>query len=304
MPTTNRLIRHLRLCVSLALFFSLVDHALGQTGKHHDPPSEPGARVLPGKNPSANSIGVTYLGNCGFLVQVGGKKVLFDLEGPDESYSRLASEQAPFDGLDLVLISHAHGDHVDPARMVKSLSANGKLVLYTTTETRDVLKMAAASSFAAIEDRIIAVDPGDSGVSVKTIAGMNVEFLQFYHGSDAKLDSPPKVLGFVVEVDGKRIFHLSDVDFSNERNMKVLKSWALRNEKIDVLFSHWGLLIENPYTAREVLESVKRCIRPEQVVPMHVIPEMFTFEELAAKTKQNYARVHVFRTVMERAELK
>ena len=261
-----------------------------------------GDRIVHGDRPSARPIDVTFLGNCGFLVQAGGKKIMFDLEGPAESYSRLAANQPPFDDIDAILISHAHGDHINPAKMLEGLSRNRKLTVYVTIETRDEMKKTDPSLFARLENRVIAVDPFASGRIEKTIAGMNVEFLGFYHGSDSKLDHPPQVLGFVVEMNGTRIFHLSDVDFRDGKNVKALKDWASKNEKINLLFCHWGLLIENPYTSKEILDLVKTSIRPEWVVPMHVIPEVFTFDQVEAKTRENYPQLFVFRINLEKKE--
>ena len=63
---------------------------------------------------------VTYVGNSGFLVTIGESKILIDgiFTGfapeyiqPAEIKELIANAQPPFDNIDLILVTHAHGDH-------------------------------------------------------------------------------------------------------------------------------------------------------------------------------------------------
>jgi L-ascorbate metabolism protein UlaG (beta-lactamase superfamily) len=71
-----------------------------------------------------DSISLTYIANCGFLVEMDNQKIIIDglfklgrnrYPVPDTStQKRLVSNQYPFNNINLILISHTHEDHFDP----------------------------------------------------------------------------------------------------------------------------------------------------------------------------------------------
>ncbi len=69
-----------------------------------------------------SKVDVTYVGNAGYLINIGDKKILIDAlfkgfagnyELPQEVQLKLTNAQPPFDDVDLILVTHAHGDHID-----------------------------------------------------------------------------------------------------------------------------------------------------------------------------------------------
>ncbi|MBE0675226.1 MAG: MBL fold metallo-hydrolase, partial [Bacteroidales bacterium] len=63
-----------------------------------------------------NRAEVTYIGNAGFMINIGDKKILVDAlfkgfagdyEIPQEVQDKLTLAQAPFDDVDLILVTHA-----------------------------------------------------------------------------------------------------------------------------------------------------------------------------------------------------
>ncbi len=78
---------------------------------------------------------VTYVANEGFLIEAGGAKVLVDglfgderidwCDSPDANLQeRLAQARAPFDKIDLILITHWHVDHCVPSLVLRHLAAD------------------------------------------------------------------------------------------------------------------------------------------------------------------------------------
>ncbi len=80
-------------------------------------------------SPLPAELEITYVANEGFLLAGGGKKVLIDalFDGgiagyptiPDELRPSLEQARPPFDGVDLVLATHFHGDHFGPPNGVE-----------------------------------------------------------------------------------------------------------------------------------------------------------------------------------------
>jgi L-ascorbate metabolism protein UlaG (beta-lactamase superfamily) len=257
--------------------------------------------ISPGQG-STKSIKVTFIGNCGFLVQVGEKKILFDLEEPQREeirqvYDLLVANKEPFNNSTAVFISHCHDDHIGKKEFAVYLKKNENIKLYSTCDTRDELKKVDPSSFSQIEWNVVVIDPyapDDTGIVEKTIAGMNVEFLGLYHGGEPKYSM--KVLAFVLHIDGACLFYLADVEPSDDKNLEVIKKWAAKNEKVDLLFSHWGSLFKNQFSPRGV-DVVKEYIKPGRVIPMHIFPEMIN--EVEAKVKENFPVFFIFKKCLE-----
>lgn len=143
---------------------------------------------------------------------------------------------------DLILITHAHFDHLQP-REVERLSTSGtKLVA-----PRDVAK--------ELTGDVTAVAPGES----LEVAGVHVQTVPAYNVAEERLDMHPKAnawVGYMLELDGHRYYHAGDTDALPE-----LESLAT-----DVAMVPIGGTYTMDY--REAAGFVK-AMRPQVAVPMH-----------------------------------
>ena len=90
--------------------------------------------------PAHGEIVATYLGNEGVMVSYGEHKILFDPLYrnsyqqyelvPDAMEDALFAGEAPFDGVDVVFVSHRHGDHFSAPDMARLLQEHSSLRLY------------------------------------------------------------------------------------------------------------------------------------------------------------------------------
>ena len=79
-------------------------------------------------------IDVTYIANEGFLIQAAGKKVLIDalfergapnyLTPSPELLDHIATDKGLFADIDLLLVTHVHGDHFNPAMVLRYLRSH------------------------------------------------------------------------------------------------------------------------------------------------------------------------------------
>lgn len=148
---------------------------------------------------------------------------------------------------DLILISHEHHDHCSPEDVAK-----------IQKETTIVVTVASAAEKLAGDIRIIG--PGDTihlgGIDVEAVPAYNVDKFrspgQPFHPKEAGH------VGFVITLDGKRIYHAGDTDFIPE--MAELRD-------IDIaLLPVSGIYV---MTAEEAVEAAE-AIEPEVAIPMHV----------------------------------
>jgi L-ascorbate metabolism protein UlaG (beta-lactamase superfamily) len=140
---------------------------------------------------------------------------------------------------DLILISHDHFDHCSPDDVKK-------------IQTKDTIIVTEADSAKKLSGRIEIIQPGET----KSIHGISIEAVPAYNTNK---DFHPKVkgwLGFIVTLNGVRVYHPGDTDFIPE--MKTIKA--------DIAF----LPVSGTYvmTAKEAVEAAK-VLNPRIAIPLH-----------------------------------
>ncbi|GAB2573519.1 MBL fold metallo-hydrolase [Leucobacter ruminantium] len=137
---------------------------------------------------------ITRYGQSAMLVEEGGARILID---PGS-----LSGEAVFGltGLDAILITHEHADHVDAARVPALLEANPAIPLYAPASVLEALGLDD-------EERGRVVANGDRF----DVGGVSIEAVGELH--ELILPSMPRCanVGFVLAAaDGRRVFHPGD----------------------------------------------------------------------------------------------
>lgn len=113
--------------------------------------------------------GVTYVANEGFLLEQGGRKVLVDalfdgaygnLAPSPELLEQMTAGRAPFAGVDLLLVTHPHGDHFNPRLVAAHLRASPRTRLIAHTQTVDQLRKEPGFEQIAAQIHEARLEPG------------------------------------------------------------------------------------------------------------------------------------------------
>ncbi|GAB6906370.1 Beta-lactamase domain protein [Desulfosarcina cetonica] len=176
--------------------------------------------------------GIQWLGHDGFVfTSTEGIVVLID------PFQVAAAPQA-----DLMLITHVHHDHCSPediARLVKPST-----VIVTEAES--------AEKLTSLCGDIRVVIPGDR----LTVCGIHIEAVPAYNVDKKFHPKAKNWLGFILTIDGKRIYHAGDTDLIPE----------MKGFSVDIAL----LPVSGTYvmTAEEAVAAA-RLINPKTVIPMH-----------------------------------
>lgn len=241
------------------------------------------------------SVEVSYVGNAGFLINIGDKKILIDalfkgFEGsyllPQEIQDKLTSAQAPFDNVDLILVTHAHGDHINPNMVLQHMKNNPKAIFASTKQTVDALN--AIDSLNDFQERSIVLNPIKGKSDNKDIKGINIEAYYLPHGPDSRIIN----IGFLISVNGINIFQTGDVDFE-QFTFEEFQAFQLAERKIDLAF------IQHFYLAGDSLSTkfVKEAIAGKYIFPIHYHFTTPAFDSTIVR--QNYPDAIIFEKELE-----
>lgn len=181
------------------------------------------------------NVNVKWLGHASFLLEGEGKKIYID---PFE----LKEEPAFDDKADILLITHEHFDHCSPDDIRK----------VRRSDSTTLIPENCSLQFKGDARRVAEGDILADGLEIK---GIRIEVVPAYN-----LNKPfhPRGLGvgYVVELEGTRIYHAGDCDFFPE----------MKDIKADVAL----LPIGGMYTMNEEeAATAVVVISPKVVIPMH-----------------------------------
>jgi L-ascorbate metabolism protein UlaG (beta-lactamase superfamily) len=173
--------------------------------------------------------GITYCGHASFLLK-GAKTIYID------PYKLKKAEKA-----DIVFITHPHYDHLSPEDLKKVVGNKTAIVSPVNITGFENVTIVKPSSEYTVE-----------GIHFKTVPAFNVKLDR--HSAHLK---PNNWVGYVIDFEGKRIYHAGDTDF-----VEGMKSLG----EIDVALLPMG----GTYTmdVQEAIEAAN-AIKAKVTVPMH-----------------------------------
>lgn len=189
------------------------------------------------------ALSFTWLGHSGFLFNIDGHTALID---PFLTGNPLAPASADEIPADLILITHAHGDHVgDTATIARRTNA----LVVTTPEIGRWLRREGVTNLW--EGNIGGTYQGEFLTAKFTMALHTSSMEDGSYGGAA--------MGFVIQAGGKRVYHAGDTGLFSDMRL-------IGEPKLDLAF----LPIGDRYTMGidDSLAAI-RLLNPRCVVPMH-----------------------------------
>jgi L-ascorbate metabolism protein UlaG (beta-lactamase superfamily) len=248
------------------------------------------------KPPTGTSgLTVRYLGNEGVMISSGKRKVLIDALHreyrsdyafpPPALLSSLETAVAPYDQIDLILVSHIHLDHFHPLSVGLCIKNNPGGTLVSSEQVTGQVEQTLGAG-AAFRDRIKQVTPGWQQKVELNVAGIKLAVLGLRHSGEQM--RAIQNLGHLLEIDGKRFLHVGDADMTVEN----FAAFKLSEVQIDVAFiPYWYLLSE---AGRKL---VREQFGAKQVIAVHIPPREAA--EIAAELGKVFPGAVAFTRLLE-----
>jgi L-ascorbate metabolism protein UlaG (beta-lactamase superfamily) len=167
--------------------------------------------------PPAEGVRFYWLGQAGFVLEMGGRRLVVDPYLSDSLAEKYGGTARPhirmmpppilpesLDRVDLVISTHAHTDHMDPGTLPPLLKANPRAKLVVPSAVR---QQALERSGVAAE-RLILIDAGQV---IEPFFGLSITATRAAHETletDGK--GHHRFLGYVFKVAGIHIWHSGD----------------------------------------------------------------------------------------------
>lgn len=191
---------------------------------------------------------LTWLGHDSFRLRTGGKTLYIDP-------FQLQGEHEP---ADLILVTHDHYDHCS-VEDIRKIQTPGTIIV---TEPMSAAKLTGRITAMAPEETT-----AKEGIFIETVPAYNLN-KKFHPRAN-------NWLGFIITVDGVRIYHAGDTDYIPE----------MRHFSVDIaLLPVSGIYV---MTAEEAALAA-RDIKPEVAIPMHyaaIVGSTNDAERFAAELK-------------------
>jgi L-ascorbate metabolism protein UlaG (beta-lactamase superfamily) len=276
--------------VAIAMAYSMIDRLWSAPY----PISAPENTAAPSQQPT---LEITHIANEGVLIASGDKQVLIDglyreyrgyavLPAPERE--KIETAQAPFDKIDLVLVSHLHLDHFHPEAIGLHLQHNPKTMLVSSRQVVDEVAQ-KFKDYEAIKVRVTGATPPLKEKVAMKVAGIDFEILGLGHGSGRH--GWIQNLGHVIKLGGKKLLHVGDADTSAE----IFEKFNLDEEGIDIAFLPAWFLLE-----RAGQTVVREHIKPKQIIAVHFAAFGAEGEKMAREIKQVDPKVVVFTALLEK----
>ena len=241
-------------------------------------------------------VKVTYIANDGVMIEYEGKKVAIDainrasnlggwISPSNVALTAVENGSPPYDNIDIIMITHNHGDHYSTSAVQNYLTRfpNTKLIIPSSME----------SSFSSHASQIVdlsiskfeRVNLVENDISIDVL---QVEHFDQFGNNFSTVES----FAYLVRLGDKKFLHAGDLDYVDSQ----LDTFNLLSDSIDVAFiPTFGDLVS---TANR--DAIVNNVNPKNIICLHFLSN--TLLTTINQVNNIYTNADVFRTPFETRE--
>ena len=214
----------------------------------------------------ASVVEVTFLGNCGFFITAGSTRILFDAvhrqtaypqySTPEDAFRKMLNREAPFERIDLMLVSHDHPDHITADMAFQVLSNHPETVLVVNDRALTGIRERVPEDYEKMKNRVLSITPKPGLMETASVRGLTFKVFTQIHDPHTK----EQVSAFLLDLNGIRILLHADSDL--DQNAADLAKLGLEDEDIDLWF-----FTDRPHAALDKVMTT--IVKPKAYVIMH-----------------------------------
>jgi L-ascorbate metabolism protein UlaG (beta-lactamase superfamily) len=216
-----------------------------------------------------------YLANEGVAIFHGDSTLVFDplFRNDYENYNLVpeSTREAmflglePFQNITAIFVSHHHGDHFDPADMLRLMAKHESAILYAPSQAISAMRLLASDDENDTFDRAMALDLTYDDAPV-LIQGEKLQIEAFFipHAGWPNARTDVDNIAFRVAIDGlATVVHLGDADPNMIHFQRHEEQW--RQASVDVALPPYWFFISRD--GNQILETV---IQSDHSIGIHV----------------------------------
>jgi ankyrin repeat protein/L-ascorbate metabolism protein UlaG (beta-lactamase superfamily) len=238
--------------------------------------SDPKIFNIAGEGNKKLEIKVTYIANMGVMISSDSKNILIDAlfnEGydsypttPKNIVSKINKFEAPFNSIDLILITHSDGDHFSAPMLADYLSKNKAVKVVCSNIILSALKQSEGDKVDT--SRIVAITP-ELYKSIDTMVNdIKIKVLRLRHSGG---DGQEKNVGFLFDMEGVNVFHSGDSggDVAPGLSVNFIQEYdsiGIEKMKVDLAILNRGFLWDSVAPG---IKIIKKCMKPKHIILSH-----------------------------------
>ncbi len=238
--------------------------------------SEPKVFKIAGDKEEQQEVKVTYIANMGVLISSSSKTVLIDglfnnsfntyPTTPKNIVAKINNLEPPLASLDLLLVTHSHGDHFSAPMIAEYLAVNKSVKVICNHKTSSALKESIGLS--ADTARIVGLTPELCNSTDTLVDDIHLKVLRLRHSAT---DGQGGNLGFIIELDGVKVFHSGDSGGKFRQGdafteIQEYDSIGIEEMEVDLAILNRSFLWN---TDRPGLQILKDQMKPKHIILAH-----------------------------------
>ena len=209
---------------------------------------------------------ITYIANEGVFIEYNGKHVFIDALHDEHSnfyeHTRkpyrliMNNASAPFERIDLFLVTHVLGDHFDADLTIEFFEKHKETILVAPQQVLDTI-----GTLAHLAAQFYPLKGTDNGV-MYAMDGITIQTFPLIY-STSKENNWLENMAYILDFDGLKILHAGDAEFSPENLSRIKKAIG---KGVD-----YAILPDWFFENKEGIAKVKRQIKAKKYIAAHVL---------------------------------